>query len=74
MNFIAMDVAKEDGKTYVKAESFRLEVTPTHAAFLEPYVGKKITFGIRPEDVEYSHQKQDGKAINGNVSVVEPLG
>lgn len=74
MNFIAMDVVKESGKTYVRTESFRLEVTPAQAAFLEPYVGKKVTFGIRPEDVEYSHQSQDGKTIDGNVSVVEPLG
>lgn len=74
MNFITMDVVKEAGETFVKAESFRLEVTDAQAKFLEPYVGKKVTFGIRPEDVEYSHHSQDGKTINGNVSVVEPLG
>ena len=33
-----------------------------------------MTFGIRPEDVEYSHTPMDGKTINGHVSVVEPLG
>ena len=74
MNFIVVDVVKEDGKVYLKSPSFRLETTDAQAKFLAPYVGNKVTFGIRPEDVEYSHQPQDGKTINGNVSVVEPLG
>ena len=74
MNFIVVDVVKDNGKTYLASPSFRLETTEAQAKFLSPYVGKKVTFGIRPEDVEYSHQSQDGKTINGNVSVVEPLG
>ena len=74
MNFIVVDVVKDNGKTYLVSPSFRLETTEAQAKFLSPYVGKKVTFGIRPEDVEYSHQSQDGKTINGNVSVVEPLG
>ena len=74
MNFIVVDVVKEGGKVSLKSPSFRLDVTDAQAKFLSPYVGKKVTFGIRPEDVEYSHQSQDGKTINGNVSVVEPLG
>ena len=74
MNFIVVDVVKDNGKISLKSPSFRLDVTDAQAKFLSPYVGKKVTFGIRPEDVEYSHQPQDGKTINGNVSVVEPLG
>ena len=74
MNFIVVDVFKDNGKISLKSPSFRLDVTDAQAKFLSPYVGKKVTFGIRPEDVEYSHQPQDGKTINGNVSVVEPLG
>ena len=74
VNFIVVDVVKDGGKVSLKSPSFRLDVTDAQAKFLSPYVGKKVTFGIRPEDVEYSHQPQDGKTINGNVSVVEPLG
>ncbi len=74
MNFMVVDVAKDGAKTYLKSESFTLDVTDAQAKFLAPYVGKKVTFGIRPEDVEYSHAPQEGKTINGNVSVVEPLG
>ena len=74
MNFINVDVVKNGDKTTLKSASFSLDVTPEQAKFLSPYVGKKVTFGIRPEDVEFSHTPQEGKTINGNVSVVEPLG
>ena len=74
MNFITVDVQKSGDKTYLKSASFTLDVTNEQAKFLMPYVGKKVTFGIRPEDVEFSHAVQEGKTINGNVSVVEPLG
>ena len=74
MNFITMTVKTEGEKTYVDEGSFRLEVTPAQAKFLKPYVGKDVTFGIRPEDVEYTHTPIDGKTINGKVSIVEPLG
>ncbi len=74
MNFIVVDVEKDGEKTFLRSASFTLDVTPAQSAFLAPYVGKKVTFGIRPEDVEFSHVTQEGKTINGNVSVVEPLG
>ena len=74
MNFMVVAVEEKDGKTILKSDSFYLDVTAEQAKFLAPYVGKKVTFGIRPEDVEYSHTAQDGKTINGAVSVVEPLG
>ena len=59
---------------YADEGTFRLEVTPQQAKTLAPYIGKEVTFGIRPEDVEFSHTPIDGKTINGHVSVVEPLG
>ena len=74
MNFVNMKVVEDAGKTYVDEGTFRLEVTPAQAAFLKPYVGKDVTFGIRPEDVEFSHTPVDGKTINGAINVVEPLG
>ena len=74
MNFLVTKVVKEGDKVYVDEGTFRLEVTPAQAKFLQPYVGKEVTFGIRPEDVEFSHQEIPGKTINGHVSVVEPLG
>ena len=74
MNFMTVAVEETGSKISLKSDSFTLDVTPAQAEFLAPYVGKKVTFGIRPEDVEYSHEPQAGKTINGAVSVVEPLG
>ena len=74
MNFLVTQVEKEGDKVYVNEGTFKLEVTPAQAKFLQPYIGKEVTFGIRPEDVEFSHQEIPGKTINGHVSVVEPLG
>ncbi len=73
MNFMVVDVVDENG-IKLKSKSFSLDVTSEQAKFLAPYIGKQVTFGIRPEDVEYSHDAQPGKTINGSVSVVEPLG
>ena len=74
MNFLVTKIEKEGDKVYANEGTFRLEVTPEQARYLQPYIGKEVTFGIRPEDVEYSHTPVDGKTINGHVSVVEPLG
>ncbi len=74
MNFLVTKIEKEGDKVYANEGTFRLEVTPQQAKYLQPYIGKEVTFGIRPEDVEYSHTPVDGKTINGHVSVVEPLG
>lgn len=74
MNFLVVNIKKEGDKVYADEGTFRLEVTPAQAKVLQPYIGKDVTFGIRPEDVEFSHTPIDGKTINGHVSVVEPLG
>ena len=74
MNFMVCDVMKEGSSIYIHEGDFRLKVTPEQAELLEPYVGQQVTFGIRPEDVEYEQSSIDGKTIDGTVSVVEPLG
>ncbi len=74
MNFMVCDVMKEDEDIYVHEGDFRLKVTPKQAKLLKDYVGKQVTFGIRPEDVVYEKKSVDGQTIDGKVSVVEPLG
>ena len=74
MNFMVCDVMKEGSSIYIHEGDFRLKVTPEQAELLEPYVGQQVTFGIRPEDVEYEQSSIDGETIDGTVSVVEPLG
>ena len=74
MNFMVCDVMEEGDAIYVHEGDFRLKVTDAQAKILKPYVGKQVTFGIRPEDVAYEQASVDGKTIDGTVSVVEPLG
>ncbi|MBO4716415.1 MAG: ABC transporter ATP-binding protein, partial [Spirochaetales bacterium] len=74
MNFMVCDVMKEGEDIYVHEGDFRLKVTPNQAKLLKDYVGKQVTFGIRPEDVAYEKKSVDGMTIDGKVSVVEPLG
>ena len=74
MNFVNVTVEEKDGKVSVNEGTFSLEVTDAQAKILKPYVGKEVTFGIRPEDVTFTDKAEEGKTINGHVSVVEPLG
>ena len=74
MNFLTVGVKKEADGTYIEEGTFRLKVTDEQAKFLASYDGKPVTFGIRPEDVEFVHNPIDGQTINGKVNVVEPLG
>lgn len=51
MNFFPSKVRKGDGKLFVEADGFKVEI-PTHKS--EPYqrlVDREVIFGIRPEDI-----------------------
>ena len=74
MNFVNVTVGEDAQGIFVDEGTFILYVTPDQAKVLKPYVGKQVTFGIRPEDVEFTHTSERGKTIDGHVSVVEPLG
>jgi len=74
MNFLVTTIEADGADLYANEGTFRLKLTAEHKKMLTPYVGKNVTFGIRPEDVKFSHAEKDGETINGRVSVVEPLG
>jgi multiple sugar transport system ATP-binding protein len=51
MNFVKGTIAKK-GEIYTfECESFKIDVPKDVDHLLEKYVGKEITFGIRPEDI-----------------------
>ncbi len=74
MNFLVAQIEADGNDIYANEGTFRLKVTDEQKKYLTPYVGKSVTFGIRPEDVTFHHTKKDGETIDGIVSVVEPLG
>ncbi len=51
MNFFKAKLQKQDGRLLVDAGSFVVPVPDDRKKAYEPYVGKNVVFGIRPEDI-----------------------
>jgi multiple sugar transport system ATP-binding protein len=78
MNFFEVTVAGKNDELYLDSGSFRLPVPVPKVAMLVPYLGRKITLGIRPEDIhakEYLPTAIDTTAIvPARVDVIELMG
>jgi len=78
MNMLDASVVAENGSLHVRnqSNSFDLAVDAAHRPALEPYVGKNVVFGIRPEDLEGvgGQPLSGGNSITADVEVVEPMG
>ena len=72
MNFMNVEVKEEGGKIIIDEGTFSLEAK--NSDLLKKYVGKSVSFGIRPEDLHYSEKEVPGSTITAKVAVVEPLG
>lgn len=76
MNFFEGSIVTESGVMCFKEETFEIPVPQAWRSQLEPYEGKKITFGIRPEDLgsPAAEALPDAPRIKARVDVVEPMG
>ena len=86
MNFLDVDVLEEDGTVWLLRQGWRLPLEGYQARKLKDkgYTGKRITLGIRPEDLhqEECSGKNGSSGLNGNgsgwigayISVREMLG
>ena len=86
MNFLDVDVLEEDGTVWLLGQGWRLPLEGYQARKLKDkgYTGKRITLGIRPEDLhqEECNGKNGSSGLNGNgsgwigayISVREMLG
>lgn len=65
----------DDGNEIPSEKSIALKVPPLKAGQLvdDSYIGKKVIFGIRPEDIKESEEGADG-AIGVTAEIVEKLG
>ncbi|MDY2843257.1 MAG: sn-glycerol-3-phosphate ABC transporter ATP-binding protein UgpC [Treponema sp.] len=74
MNFFRLKIEEQNGKLFATEGSFTLVPTEKQAQHLKAYVGKEVTFGVRPEDLYY--QATPAAENNMQVRVVnkEPLG
>jgi multiple sugar transport system ATP-binding protein len=73
MNFMTVKVVGEGGSIMIDEGSFKINAAAAHGALLKAYVGREVSFGIRPEDLPCV-DGATGDVIKAEVSVVEPLG
>jgi multiple sugar transport system ATP-binding protein len=77
MNFVDSVLAEEDGRVFVDAGSFRLEVPADLVPYARPWLGKAVVFGIRPEDIadrSLTNGANPAWTLRATVDVHEPLG
>ncbi len=77
MNFLSGSVIKEKNKYYFSEGKLRLRIQDSDAMKLKAYEDKKITMGIRPENIYdrlFAKDASDDFAATATVEVVEPMG
>ena len=77
MNFFDAKVAKSDGNFLIDADTFQVAIPEEAASVYGPYDGKKVIFGIRPEDVHDPDFAPPGilaADLEANVDVTELMG
>ncbi|HBC88277.1 MAG TPA: sugar ABC transporter ATP-binding protein [Lentisphaeria bacterium] len=76
MNFFKGVLIKQDGKLYFKEGATLIKFPEEWTEKAEPFIDKKIVFGIRPEDVgsPEAESKPGASKIKAKVEVIEPMG
>ena len=73
MNLVDGELKEENGKIYFSLDGTLIEILGEKANKLKSHVGKRVTFGIRPENIAVT-EKEDSISKKGKVSVVEQMG
>lgn len=74
MNLIEAELVEANGKLAAKMGELVLELPSEKADKVKDYKGKKVWFGIRPENVLNKTANANAVAVDGQVSVVEQMG
>jgi multiple sugar transport system ATP-binding protein len=78
MNFFDNAILKEEnGRQVIDSGSFQADVPESRYDLYRPYIGKKVVFGIRPENISHADFVAPGivpSRIQANVDVVEEMG
>ena len=51
MNFFPSHIRKGDGKLFIEAEGFKVEIPEQRTKVYQGLVDREVIFGIRPEDI-----------------------
>jgi len=77
MNFFPAKIVKEDGKVFVDTEDFKAQIPDAKAAPYQGMDGKRVIFGIRPENIhdpDFAPANIIGEQVNVKVDVTELMG
>lgn len=74
MNFMTVKVEEKNGAIVCDEGSFCVKATDEQAKTLKNYVGKEVSFGIRPEDISYAASAASENNMAMKVVNKEPLG
>jgi len=77
MNFFSASVIRADGALFADTDEFRVPIPPERSKNLEPYMGKNVVIGIRPEDihdVQFVPPNIPAARISAKVDVTELMG
>lgn len=77
MNFFDATLRKEGDQIMVETSSFKLPLSADMTPFFKDYAGKKVVFGIRPEDIHDTDFQPPGivpARVEAEVDVVEQMG
>ena len=72
MNISEATVISKEGQVFINLHGEELLLPEAKAAVAKAYAGKKVWFGIRPENINVTGT--NGSTITGEVSVVEQMG
>jgi multiple sugar transport system ATP-binding protein len=77
MNFFDATLKQDDGEMVVDTGNLKLNVPAAQGNMFKDHIGKKVVFGIRPEDIHDVDFQPPGiipAIVEANVDVVEQMG
>jgi multiple sugar transport system ATP-binding protein len=77
MNFFDATLKETDGRVSIDTNTFSIPLPAAKADLYRSHLGKRVTFGIRPEDIHDAEFQPSGVTpalIQANVEVVEQMG
>lgn len=77
MNFFSARIRKDDGKLFVDADDFSMQIPKDRVKPYQEYIDQQVTFGIRPEDIHNPDFAPPGitpEPLEAKVEVTELMG
>jgi len=74
MNFIDCSLVEKDGKAFLDAGAFTLDITEFHEMIKAQATSSELVIGVRPEHIEIMNQRSLADSVKALVYIVEPLG